>query len=346
MEGSGSKAKSPVGRQERSGGKKRELDQELPEAGRASDAKKARLSQKSDVSQFFPDHGTILGDDVGTRAVGDRGVGVVRLRDQVSQSSQAQRNEPPAQLNELQAQRNELLAQRDELRAALFQARRDELPPAPEPSGVPAGTEDKAAEKSAGAAQDTAVGKEALEGLLEDVKCPICLATLRRPVALIPCMHHICAGCYAGCKERGRRLCCPTCRAPVKGSGRNHTLASLIDRLVTAHPEHQRQAEDPEELDETHHSWDLALLRRQRIREEWVEWCLLRLSAFLFLTWIRFASAGAVLSLAAFALAPTDRVSWRLLCLVAFCLCDLPDKPWFVAASWLAATALDRVPVR
>ena len=134
MEGSGSKAKSPVGRQERSGGKKRELDQELPEAGRASDAKKARLSQKSDVSQFFPDHGTILGDDVGTRAVGDRGVGVVRLRDQVSQSSQAQRNEPPAQLNELQAQRNELLAQRDELRAALFQARRDELPPAPEPS--------------------------------------------------------------------------------------------------------------------------------------------------------------------------------------------------------------------
>ena len=337
MEGSGSQAKLQ-GRQERSGGKKRELDQELPEAGQASDAKKARLSQRSDVEQFFSDQGTILGDDVGTRADGDRGVGVVRLRDQVGQSSQAQRNELQARLNELQAQRNELQAQRDEL-----QAQRDELLPAPEPPGVPAETEDKAAEKSAGPAQDTAVDKEAVEGLFEDVKCPICLATLRRPVALIPCMHHICAGCYAGCKERGRRVCCPTCRAPVTGSSRNHTLASLIDRLVTAHPEHQRKEEDTHELDETHNSWDLALLRRQRIREEWVEWCLLRLSAFFFLTWIRFASAGAVLSLAAFALAPTDRVAWRLLCLVAFCLCDLPDKPWFVAASWLTATALDRV---
>ena len=93
-------------------------------------------------------------------------------------------------------------------------------------------------------------GEGAVEDMLGDLKCPICLKIMHKPVALVPCMHNLCAGCLVSCQENAQEKTCHICRATVAGSGRNHTLANIIDKFLDTCPQHQREADDIQELDD------------------------------------------------------------------------------------------------
>jgi len=102
-----------------------------------------------------------------------------------------------------------------------------------------------------GASKHIKVGGEgAVEDMLGDLKCPVCLKIMHKPVALVPCMHNLCAGCLVSCQENAQGKTCQICRATVAGSGRNHALANIIDKFLDTCPQHQREAEDIHELDE------------------------------------------------------------------------------------------------
>lgn len=99
------------------------------------------------------------------------------------------------------------------------------------------------------ASSSTAVASAAEGPNLErELTCGICQDILHRPVALQPCMHSFCGGCFSVWVKRKAE--CPQCRQSVRVVSRNHALANIVESFVSAHPERRRDPEETARLDQ------------------------------------------------------------------------------------------------
>ncbi|KKF96252.1 E3 ubiquitin-protein ligase CHFR [Ceratocystis platani] len=102
--------------------------------------------------------------------------------------------------------------------------------------------------------------------LEKELTCSICTELLFQPLTLLDCLHTFCGACLkdwfafqASAAERsplplppaGTPLfTCPACRAAVRDTKHNATVATLLDMFTTAHPERDRSAAEKDELRE------------------------------------------------------------------------------------------------
>ena len=112
------------------------------------------------------------------------------------------------------------------------------------------------AEPAAAAAGSSGAGAAAAAAVTDDddaaekhFTCAICQDIVYRPVAVQPCLHSFCGGCYAEWM-RMRRFDCPECRQRVQFVSRNHGLKSLVDDFLAKHPAKARDAAERARLDE------------------------------------------------------------------------------------------------
>ena len=112
------------------------------------------------------------------------------------------------------------------------------------------------AEPAAAAAGSSGAGAAAAAAETDDddaaekhFTCAICQDIVYRPVAVQPCLHSFCGGCYAEWM-RTRRFDCPECRQRVQFVSRNHGLKSLVDDFLAKHPAKARDAAERARLDE------------------------------------------------------------------------------------------------
>ncbi|CAK8671583.1 unnamed protein product [Clavelina lepadiformis] len=79
----------------------------------------------------------------------------------------------------------------------------------------------------------------------DDVSCPICLDTLRKPIRILSCGHNLCHVCLVEYSRAWTTsLSCPTCRTvihmdsnSVESFPRNWTVESMIERLSISNKE-------------------------------------------------------------------------------------------------------------
>ncbi|KAL5612967.1 uncharacterized protein BROUX77_003123 [Berkeleyomyces rouxiae] len=100
--------------------------------------------------------------------------------------------------------------------------------------------------------------------LEKELTCSICTELLFQPLTLLDCLHTFCGACLkewfafqASAAEKsplplppaGTPLfTCPACRAAVRDTKHNATVATLLEMFTTAHPERDRKAAEKEEL--------------------------------------------------------------------------------------------------
>eukprot|EP00802_Teleaulax_amphioxeia_P007140 Tamp_07146.p1 GENE.Tamp_07146~~Tamp_07146.p1 ORF type:complete len:450 (-),score=99.21 Tamp_07146:1210-2439(-) len=125
------------------------------------------------------------------------------------------------------------------------------LPPPPPDAVLDPRVSDKQDERA------TAVSKH--------MTCCICVHVMHKPVTLVPCQHNFCASCYSDAREHSD--VCPQCRTPVDNITRNHTLISIIEGFLDAHPACKRPADDLKDLD-ARDKLSAELLRPQEEEEE------------------------------------------------------------------------------
>lgn len=83
--------------------------------------------------------------------------------------------------------------------------------------------------------------------LAELVVCPICMLVIYKCVALTPCLHNFCSGCFSEWMKR--KTDCPVCRQKVDVVIKNHAMDEVICALLEAYPEKRRTEEQITELD-------------------------------------------------------------------------------------------------
>ena len=69
------------------------------------------------------------------------------------------------------------------------------------------------------------------------------LAQMHRCMALLPCLHSMCAGCAAQVLDKEER--CPSCRIPVEGAKLNLVMRGLIEAVCAADPSRKRKVPPP-----------------------------------------------------------------------------------------------------
>ncbi|KAJ1493579.1 ankyrin repeat-containing domain protein, partial [Baffinella frigidus] len=89
--------------------------------------------------------------------------------------------------------------------------------------------------------------KPARNPVVEAMECSICIDTMHRCTALLPCLHSMCAGCAAKALAVSDR--CPSCRAPVEGAQPNLAMRGMIESFCSAEPSRKRKIEETVELD-------------------------------------------------------------------------------------------------
>ena len=70
--------------------------------------------------------------------------------------------------------------------------------------------------------------------LLANLTCSICTEVMHQCVAVQPCMHSFCGGCYSKWMAKSDR--CPQCRAKVNAVARNHMMQNLVDLFLKENP--------------------------------------------------------------------------------------------------------------
>ncbi|KAJ0118477.1 hypothetical protein J7T55_009260 [Diaporthe amygdali] len=100
--------------------------------------------------------------------------------------------------------------------------------------------------------------------LEKELTCSICTELLYHPLTLLDCLHTFCGACLkdwftwqAHAAENAPDppapgtsvFTCPSCRAPVRDTRHNATVASLLDMVLVAHPEKAKPASEKEEMD-------------------------------------------------------------------------------------------------
>lgn len=84
--------------------------------------------------------------------------------------------------------------------------------------------------------------------LAELVTCPICLLAIYNCVALTPCMHNFCSGCYSDWMQRNTT--CPVCRHDVDVVIKNHAMDEVIEAVQEAAPDMRRSEEEKQQWNE------------------------------------------------------------------------------------------------
>ncbi|KAF3021923.1 hypothetical protein E8E14_007412 [Neopestalotiopsis sp. 37M] len=101
--------------------------------------------------------------------------------------------------------------------------------------------------------------------LEKELTCSICTEVLYQPLTLLDCLHTYCGSCLkdwfswqANIAENspdpppaGTNVStCPSCRAPVRDTRHNATVATLLDMFLAANPDKARSEEDKLEMHE------------------------------------------------------------------------------------------------
>ncbi|TPX37704.1 hypothetical protein SmJEL517_g00533 [Synchytrium microbalum] len=89
--------------------------------------------------------------------------------------------------------------------------------------------------------------KDELEEILT---CGICQDLLFQAVSAVPCLHNFCGACFSAWIDKCKPMApeCPNCRTQCKLVKKNHTIASLADTFLKAHPEKARPAAEQEDM--------------------------------------------------------------------------------------------------
>ncbi|KAG6365058.1 hypothetical protein INS49_006664 [Diaporthe citri] len=110
--------------------------------------------------------------------------------------------------------------------------------------------------------------------LEKELTCSICTELLYHPLTLLDCLHTFCGACLrdwftwqAHAAENGPDppapgtsvFTCPSCRAPVRDTRHNATVASLLDMVLAAHPEKAKPDSEKEEMDAKYRPGDSVL---------------------------------------------------------------------------------------
>lgn len=90
--------------------------------------------------------------------------------------------------------------------------------------------------------------QDAAFDLDELVNCPVCMQTVHRCVALMPCFHNFCSACYSDWMGR-QKDDCPVCRRPVSAVARNHPMDAVIEAFLDANPRRRRSEEELRAMD-------------------------------------------------------------------------------------------------
>ncbi|OHW93327.1 RING finger domain-containing protein, partial [Colletotrichum incanum] len=110
--------------------------------------------------------------------------------------------------------------------------------------------------------------------LERELTCSICTELLYQPLTLLDCLHTYCGACLkdwfsfqANQAENAPNppaagtniFTCPSCRAPVRDTRHNATVATLLDMLVAANPDRRRSRTDVEEMSKKYKPGDQVL---------------------------------------------------------------------------------------
>jgi hypothetical protein len=97
--------------------------------------------------------------------------------------------------------------------------------------------------------QNNGGGAEAAKQLVSIVQCRLCEdALIHRCVTTVPCGHNFCIGCMIDWCRAKRTLECPSCKHAVRQLVRNHSVDSIVETFIRAHPEAARPPESLERL--------------------------------------------------------------------------------------------------
>ncbi|KAJ3190540.1 hypothetical protein HK101_008711 [Irineochytrium annulatum] len=78
-------------------------------------------------------------------------------------------------------------------------------------------------------------------------QCTICHDLMYVPASCMPCMHSFCGACISDWIKISSE--CPQCRETIECVSRNHTLMSMVNLYLAAHPEKERSDEEKAEMD-------------------------------------------------------------------------------------------------
>ncbi|WQF76195.1 Putative SH3 domain, Zinc finger, RING-type, Zinc finger, RING/FYVE/PHD-type [Colletotrichum destructivum] len=110
--------------------------------------------------------------------------------------------------------------------------------------------------------------------LERELTCSICTELLYQPLTLLDCLHTYCGACLkdwfsfqANQAENSPTppapganvFTCPSCRASVRDTRHNATVATLLDMLVAANPDRRRSETDVEEMGKKYRPGDQVL---------------------------------------------------------------------------------------
>ncbi|CAH0014949.1 unnamed protein product [Clonostachys rhizophaga] len=127
--------------------------------------------------------------------------------------------------------------------------------------------------------------KSGLE-LERELTCSICTELLYQPLTLLDCLHTFCGSClkewfsFQAAKienapnpppSDAAPFTCPSCRAPVRDTRHSATFVTLLDMLISAHPEKARTDADKEDMASKYKPGDQVIpkiKRRERTAEE------------------------------------------------------------------------------
>ncbi|CAG7940245.1 unnamed protein product [Penicillium nalgiovense] len=95
-----------------------------------------------------------------------------------------------------------------------------------------------------------------LADLEKELVCSICTELLYQPLTLLDCLHTFCGSCVkewfsAQGSRRSRaspRFTCPSCRTEVRDTRPNATVTTLLDMVLSAHPDRDRAADEKAEI--------------------------------------------------------------------------------------------------
>ncbi|EOO02233.1 putative ring finger domain-containing protein [Phaeoacremonium minimum UCRPA7] len=110
--------------------------------------------------------------------------------------------------------------------------------------------------------------------LEKELTCSICTELLYQPLTLLDCLHTFCGACLkewfswqAAAVENAQTppapgspvFTCPSCRAPVRDTRHNATVATLLDMYLTANPDKAKPDDEKEEMNKKYKPGDTVL---------------------------------------------------------------------------------------
>ncbi|KAJ9154944.1 RING finger domain-containing protein [Pleurostoma richardsiae] len=107
--------------------------------------------------------------------------------------------------------------------------------------------------------------------LEKELTCSICTELLYQPLTLLDCLHTFCGACLkewfswqAAAAENAQSppapgapvFTCPACRAPVRDTRHNATVATLLDMFLAANPDKAKTDDEKEEMNKKYKPGD------------------------------------------------------------------------------------------